>query len=555
MVNPWITRITRLFGPLLRRWEVDARQLALLLQVRFHLVNRKAPAFGGAGVQKQDHSYLFLIRGLLYLIFGGVFGLIFMLSVSDQYTAQALVHGAVILFLFLNLIMDFSTVLADTGEWQTLGARPVAPRTFLLSRILFISAYLLFIGLALMLPSLIFIAVTIGPVASLWMLLTLIPDILLSLFFTHLVYLGLFRLTSGERLKDLLVFVQIGLTVGIYLAVQVANDLIGEFALTPKWSHLLVPVYYPGGFLEVMVAGHNSTIFLIQSVLLFVLPAAGMVAVVTWLGPTFTRGLSRLEETEAAQSGQQAGKLGLSRWGRWLSRVLCPHPQTRAAFHVTWLLCARDRVFKQQTYPNFGMYLVIAILPLIRNPDFSPEKMAEVQASGLYLLGLYLPALVIFSFLMMIAYGSQSGTEWWWQVRPQQQYGRWLEGVYLAVLGRFALPVMLILVPGILVIGGWRAIDDVVLGFAVLWLIATLFFRFNPTLPMVDQYNQDQGIGNLGKFLATFAAIGVLGAIHFFLHKFQPALILALGPVLLGLAYWQQRLIRHGFARFPGNSS
>jgi hypothetical protein len=136
--------------------------------------------------------------------------------VGSPLVGMTIVHTTVLIMLTMTLIADFTNVLLDTNDNAILQPRPVSGRTLLLARTAHICIYLGLLGISLSLATMV-----VGTIRRSWWfvpvyLLTLDGCLMLAICVASLFYLVGLRAIGTERLRDIVLYIQILFTVLVF---------------------------------------------------------------------------------------------------------------------------------------------------------------------------------------------------------------------------------------------------------------------------------------------------------------------------------------------------
>src|SRR5690606_33658783 len=149
---------------------------------------------------------------------------------------------------------------------------------------------------------------------------------------TSLLYLLVLRYFDGERLKDIINYVQIALSLGLVIGYQVLirafefTDLNLDYIFSP-WHFLLPPLWYGAPF-EMILNGNTSPYMIAFSVLAVLVPILA-IFVYRRMMPSFERNLEKL------LSDTKARKPSRNRLNGFLSKLLCRSKEERVFFRFS----------------------------------------------------------------------------------------------------------------------------------------------------------------------------------------------------------------------------
>ena len=125
--------------------------------------------------------------------------------------------------------------------------------------------------------------------------------ILIDLFLivvTGLIYLLILRFFDGEKLKDIINYVQIGLTItlsaGYQLIGRIFNfvDLNNIEFINKWWTYILSPVWFAAP-LELIINNNRERYIIVYSLMAFIIPIISIIIYIK-LMPAFERNLQKL---------------------------------------------------------------------------------------------------------------------------------------------------------------------------------------------------------------------------------------------------------------------
>ncbi|CAM5500551.1 ABC transporter permease OS=Lysinibacillus sphaericus OX=1421 GN=LS41612_12845 PE=4 SV=1 [Lysinibacillus sphaericus] len=154
---------------------------------------------------------------------------------GDNYHFQmSIAYGIVIFIVMTTLISDFSSVLLDVRDRSILSTKPINAKTINAAKILHILIYLTYLTIALTAIPLLVSLFTQG---ILFFLLTVFALIFINIFIvvlTTILYIVILRFFDGEKLKDIINYVQIGLSLVLMMVIKCSFDPLSLSTL--KWS-------------------------------------------------------------------------------------------------------------------------------------------------------------------------------------------------------------------------------------------------------------------------------------------------------------------------------
>ncbi|WP_238651290.1 hypothetical protein [Paenibacillus piscarius] len=487
----------------------DYAVMRRILQVKLTMDGRRTPTiFTGTQDAKADKEGSPLRVQWFYLLLGLI--LIALVAPREHHILMMSLLFSIVMFMITTtLISDFSSVMLDLRDKNILFSKPVDRRTLNMAKSLHILIYLLTITLTFTGPSLVFSLFRHGP----GFFFIYAAEILLMdgfiLVFTAMVYLLILRFFDGEKLKDIINYVQIILSLGVTVGSQVVTRLfnISELGLnfTPAWWHYLVPPIWFGAPFELLVSGTQERNVIILAALSLVVPVVLFAAYIR-LMPLFERSLQKLAEQGAA--GKDSGRLP-----RLLSEAVCRDRVEAMFFRFTWSMMKNEREFKLRVYPTIGFSLIFPFIFMF-NQVWSGD-LAGIRSSKSFLF-IYYCALLMMTVVQMVRYSSSYKGAWIYQVIPLQGTGMVHRGMLKAIVIKLLLPLFALeAAVFILLLGRWIIADLAAVLLALLLYAVICLFTFPRALPFSEKYEAAQRKDyTASAFLQLFILAGLAG-IHY----------------------------------------
>ncbi|WP_028962519.1 hypothetical protein [Sulfobacillus thermosulfidooxidans] len=534
-----ILRLLDRLGPMLDAMGYEYPKLRRILQVQL-IMDTRRPATVLASRKRMtttSENNGFLTALWMY----GLMGILIvpLVTIGHEYLIEMTLFFAILMFFVMtSMISDFSTVLLDVRDRVILMTKPVNPQTVGLARVIHISLYLLLLTGTVAGPSLIGATIAHGWAFGGIFLVSLILIDLLIVALTAFVYLFFLRLFDGERLKDVINYVQIGLSIGMVLGYQVVGHV---FQLTKVrmvfhpvlWQIILPPLWF--GAVFAWLFGHGSgPIIGILAIMALVMPLI-LFAIYLWSLPSFERHLQKL-----AISSTQRIMPHYSLW-KYIGRIVCPSLEERTVFDFVGLMMAKEREFKLKVYPALGFAIVLPFL-LFLNPAMGTFH----PGSDPYgYLAIYSSGVMIPSVLMMLRYSSQYRASWIFEAAPMTASQSIAKGTFKAAIVRLILPVFSIEAVIFVAVFGLRIWPDLLAAILALGAYALIVFRsVRFFLPFAEPYQLGQSMSRatIWLFLGLLLA---LAFVHFLFSLFTAGIPLYIG-LLIGI---NVLLWRGSFAR------
>ncbi|BES66183.1 hypothetical protein SANA_26220 [Gottschalkiaceae bacterium SANA] len=535
MRNTFVNKLDFLASPV-AKMGCDWEKVKAVLDLQLTLdARRKSTASKKKG--KREHG-IFQMMALMYGI-SGVFTALIVSSIPDSYVRVSLGFFFIFLMAALIMITDYSAIILDKQGQFILQTKPIDQKSLHLAKLLHISVYMGFMTLVLGLPLLLLEGYYDGWQGVLICLLAYLGMDLITVVFTAFLYAGLLRLFSGEKLRDMIQYLQVGVTIIMMLSYQVFNqgiELKGASAhLSPAWWHLLLPSQWYASW---MTTESGALPILLKSAGIL-LPIGMILLYMKILAPRFDSMLSRLDENKEKIDSKKLDH-SMNRQ-RLVAKLFTRHSEESAGFIMGSRLLKRERKIQLIVIPQLALGIIFPLLIIM------PTLMRGTSLSELRELPLYY-ALYMTGFMVLPLgiYGMKSEyfqAAWIFNALPIQSPNQMKRGLMKSFFVRYQLPVFI--VPTLIFIGlyGLSALDEIVSIFFLLCFFVRLNHRsFGEAFPFSEDIAAIQDNKNklLRMIFLNMAAIIVIGLLHaavnFLLHA---SWVFLLFSMVLAIYAWE----------------
>jgi hypothetical protein len=361
---------------------------------------------------------------------------------------------------------------------------------------------------------------------------------------TNILYLLLMKITTGEKLKDIIVYSQIFMAIFFMGAYQLMPRLLENQALIARiqeihWWMFLVPPFWMSASITTIINGGftlQSAGFLFLSV---AMPLLGLWLVTSVLAKNFNQNLSILDQGDT-KSDKKKGKAEKSSLVDFLS-VICSYTiEERISFRTIWQIANRDRKFKQAVYPALGYVFIIILMAFLNNKT----PLSELGSTKKYLILIYAPSFIVYILVFTIRFSDNFKASWIYQTIPVERPGYLISGAFKAIMVQLFVPIFIIVNIFTLYFWGLPVLIDIIYGFCSILMMTYLMLQMqSPTFPFSDEKSTEQSGRNMMKGLLMFFSIGILGGIHFLLVYLKINLLFIL-PVILAILFLLSRKYR-----------
>jgi ABC-2 type transport system permease protein len=497
------------FQGLFTRFGFDYRLLRKILQVKLTMDQRRVPTiFQQQGRKKGKDENRFIKSLWVYALFG-LFVIPFILM-GDQYIFQMSITFTVLIFIVMtSVISDFSVVILDIRDHTILFTKPVERKTISLAKALHVFIYLFFLTGSLTAVPLIVGLINQGLEFFFIFLAGIILMNILIVVFTAMLYYFILQYFDGEKLKDIINYVQIGLSIGLAVGYQIVArsfefvDLTISF--TPKWWNIFLPPIWFGAPFEWLLNGNHQAMILILSCIAVLFPFLALIVYVKAL-PTFEKNLQKL----STHGGKK--KEAHIRFGDGLMKVLSKSSEERAFYRFAHYMMKNEREFKLKVYPALGFAIIMPFIFIFNGLMDGTRE--DLLTSSMY-LSIYSSFIVIPTVVMMLSYSGKYKGSWVYKVAPVRSTASIYKGTLKAFLMKLFLPLYALISIVFIFLFGYRIIPEVIIVFvsACIFTIVCLGLM-RGTLPFSESFEGVQQ-SDSWKVLPFYLIVGVFLGLHY----------------------------------------
>ncbi|MGQ4665228.1 hypothetical protein ACUIJN_05230 [Metabacillus halosaccharovorans] len=490
-------------------FDIDYKSMRKILQVKLTMDGRRIPTIFSQNAPKKDKetSNQYIKSLWIYVLFG-LFMIPF-LFIGDSYLFQmSLFYGIFTFFVMTSMISDFSSVLLDIRDRNILFPKPVNRRTISTAKMVHVMIYLFFLTIAI-----VGIPLIVGLISNglIFFLVSVINILLIDIFvvgLTALIYLSILLFFDGEKLKDIINYVQIFLSLAIMIGYQLLarSFVIIDLAISfePQWWQVFIfPMWY-GAIMDMIMNGDFQPIYLLFSALGVIFPLLSL-----WLyikfNPAFEQNLQKLTYQGKAKEKRR------SKLSQLLLKLICRTHEERTFFRFAGLMMKNERDFKLKVYPSLGFSVVIPFIFIMNdfNTDFD-----QISTSNSY-LSIYFSLIIIPTTMMLLKFSGKYKGSWIYRVAPITKLKPMFSGTIKAFIFKLYLPVYLLLCVLFLALFGVKVLPDLIVVFINSCLYAVICFMIlKKSLPFSESFehvNQNNGALVFGLMLIA----GLFAGLHF----------------------------------------
>ncbi|MDT3426662.1 hypothetical protein J2Z22_002188 [Paenibacillus forsythiae] len=536
--------------PLFVKAGVDYDMLRRILQVKLTMDQRRASTVFGkssgsnkpeyirkGAVLKQTYtkpSSSLSIKSLWMYALIGAIGITPFLLLGDNYMLQAGIVFSIILFLLTTtMVSDFSSVLLDLKDRHILHTKPVDARTLAAAKTVHILSYIVTLAASLTIVPLIVSLFRHGLPFFLLFLFELIAVNIFVVVATALVYLLVLKFFDGEKLKDVINYVQIGLSVALTIGYQImfrVVDIINiNVSFTVAWWHFLLPPFWFAAPFEWLLHGNSSFSVLILSALSIMVPLLCAVVYLRF-GNSFERYLQKMADSGKFEERKNRG-LHLS-----LARLICRTRDEAVFYGFAARMMSREREFKLKVYPVLGLAVIFPYIFILNS--LSDSSWADLSRSSLYLF-IYFTAMLMPSAVGLLRYSGNYKGSYIYGTLPLKDMSAIHKGALKAAITKLFLPLFLLNGIIFILIFGPRILPDLIAVMLVITLYTAIIYRMNGGgLPFSESFGNLRQTG-MGKTLPAIFILAVFAGMHYAASLFPFGVyVYAAVLLLLNFFYW-----------------
>ncbi|WP_226669781.1 hypothetical protein [Metabacillus litoralis] len=497
-----LDRFERVFN----RFNIDYKTMRRILQVKLTMDGRRVPTIFSQNAKKKETSNQYIKSLWIYVLFG-LFMIPFLLMGENYLFQMSIFYGVFTFFIMTSMISDFSSVLLDIRDRNILFPKPVDRRTISTAKMVHVIIYLSFLTIALVgIPLIVGLFVN----GFLFFLVSILNIILLDLFvvgLTALIYLSILRFFDGEKLKDIINYVQIMLSLAIMVGYQL---LVRSFeiidltvSLEPQWWQVFIFPMWFGANMELIMNGVFQPFYLLFTALGILFPLLSILIYIK-CNPAFEQNLQKLTYHGKAKEKTR------NKLGQYLLNVICRSHEEKTFFRFASLMMKNERDFKLKVYPSLGFSIVIPFIFILNGFSTDFNALATSKAY----LSIYFSLIIVPTILILLKFSGKYKGAWIFRVAPIHSLKPLFTGTIKAFLINLYLPVYLILFVLFIALFGIRILPDLIVVFINTCLYSVICFAIlKKSLPFsesFDEYNQNSNgaiIFGLMVIAALFAGL------------------------------------------------
>lgn len=511
---------------------VDYDKMRLILSMKLTLDSRRTSTImmNSAEGDSEEGKNSFNKALIMYSIMGIFIGLTTMFSFNKMYTYT--ISFGMFMFLILTIfISDFSNVLLDMRDKNIIGTKGIDNKTINAAKLTHICYYIFLTSVALSWLTIIGMFRSGILIGIIFILELMVIDIFMVVI-TALLYLLILRFFDGEKVKDIINFVQIALTIIMTISYQFLGRMFDIVDLniiyeSKIWNIFLPPMWFAAP-LYAIDGGQINKIIIILIVLAFIVP---IIAITLYIKNTskFEDSLSKLN---IAKNNEKEKKNGLF---YRIGRYMCRNNEEKAAYNLSVCIIKREREFKLMTYPSLGFGIVFPLLFIF---IFSMDFINEIKNISLYMsLNIYWFIFMVPTLLMTLQYSNNYKAVWIYEAAFISDKSNIYKGAYKALISNLLLPLYLFESIIFIVIFGIKIVPILIIAFAFLLIFVVIEHLIGKnSLPFTLKFGEVNKSQNIINTLLGMVILGIAVGINYFM-LFNIYALVAYGIILIIIAF------------------
>jgi len=382
----------------------------------------------------------------------------------------------------MMLISNFTSVLIDIRDNYIILPKPVNGKTVVLARLLHIFIYMCKTIFPLTIPAIIFLSINENVFAGLLLFIIVIFATLFTIFLISAVYILILKITTPEKFKNIISYIQIISAIVIYAAYQIVPRLISKISLENinladiKWA-IFLPSYWFACLFNWVFTLHGSPTEMIAASLALIVPIGSMYVVIKYLAPYFNQKLSMISGSEGTTVTKISPiKKNSKPLDETLAGIITNNTIEKAGFLFSWKMMSRSRDFKMSIYPAIGYVFVFIIVIILtgnkNNKGLENLFTDKAKLTSQLIIGIYVASFVLTAAVTQMDYSEKYKAGRIYYSTPFIEPGQIISGGITAVILQIHLLITLIYLIISIVLIGISIIPNIILGIINQILIA-----------------------------------------------------------------------------------
>lgn len=461
---------------------------------------------------KESFDYSLIIFGFI-----GLMSSIIIFENVPIFIKMNIITAMILFMVMTSLVADFSDVLLDVKDKSILSPRPISSKTLNTAKIIHIAYYLIKTTFAISIFSMVFGTIKYGPVYLIAFLVDNIFMLGFILFITSIVYFIILTLFDGERLKDVINYLQIAFAIIILVLYQLMGRIMNVVSMGKNfhlsvWTYLLPSAWFSAIF-HIIVDGQYETGYIVLAVIGIILPIAVFIIYTKFIASYFEKNLTKLINFD--NGSKKSGKR--SKLKNKILSIICPNRTQRNFFRFAINMISSERKLKLTAYP----YLAFgAILPFVFVFNFTMGNSGDFLtkiSNGKYYFGIYYTLICASISIVYMGRSEKFKGAWIYGVLPLEDMEDVYKGTFKAFFIRLIFPITFVTSLIFMALCGMKILPDIIAIMINLLLLTIIVFKITSReLPFSKDFTTKYSMSE------SFISMGitvVIGLIHYLATK------------------------------------
>lgn len=520
---------------------VDYKTMRRILNIKLIMDGRRTPSMLSMGKEDKERSGFMNI--LLAYGIGGIFIMFFMFLNFPIFVKMSFVLGMILFMIMATMVSDFSTVLLDINDKSILLSKPVDLKTLNAAKLTHICIYLSTITLVFSGPSMILALIKYGIVPFLVFFTELFFISGLIVLVTSILYFIILLFSSGEKLKDIINYFQIFLSILMLISYQLIGRIFDisnlKLAVKPEWWHFIIPSTWFAAPFGIVTGQNNSYNYYVLSLMGIIVPILAFLLYIKFVSPYFEKNLQKLSSSTLRKNNRA---LKYRRINKLFSDLICWDKTESFFFRFTQIMISNERKLKLKIYPSlaYAVFMpLVFLLNYVRGNRSISEAASMISSHKLYFT-IYISVAMLLPILTMISRSDNYNGAWIYKVLPLETPAPIFKGAFKGFVVKCIIPANLIISLIFLVLCGIKILPDIILILLNIILLSVFIAnRSDKLLPFSKDFKFTQDNNTSMGILLMFLCGGLAG-IHYILGNFKFGITIgSIVTLIVIFIYWK----------------
>ncbi|MDR3539751.1 MAG: hypothetical protein P4L69_02110 [Desulfosporosinus sp.] len=534
MKDFWVLKVLDVCSFFYRAMGIDYEVMRKILKLKLLMDQRRVPSVL-VNSKRKDQENAFNSSLIMYALMGLVF-VFLMLPPFPLFFKMNLIFGMLTFMVTMTMVSEFSSLLLDTKDRGILLSKPIASQTVNAAKITHILINLLTITFVMAGPSLIAGLLKYG-----WLFFGIyFFDLLLLsgliLFLTSVLYFIMLLFFDGDKLKDIINYFQIILSLVLTVGYQFAGrifQLVGHnLVVSFKWWMYLLPSAWFAAPFSLILENRMENNYLYLSVIGLLGPILLLMIYFGVIIKYFEKNLYKLDNVTSKKRKTTEKRAII------FKKIISPIVRNKYEnifCRFSQNMISSERGIRLRLYPSLAM---ATFMPIIMMANFlliginSVNSVLTNMSQGAYYLWLYLSVFMLAVTPFTLTSSENYKGAWIYKALPIELPGVILMGTLKGFILRYLIPVFLLVSIFFAVPYGAWLIPHLILIFSNLLLLIILLFKLSPKeLPFSKKFQTGEN-NRLELVFASLAFCGISAVAHYALRDFGVGLLIYIIVVL-----------------------